>query len=139
MCPQQKIIMFCKGSTELRRCKNYVFFLPVNILTKLHTGFLAARHTTLYLDYNSINEKEVILLVFKLCEHLHKCHSNLILNKAKCIDSLIAINSLSLVAFPVYGNAMNKGKEAKLKLFIAISIRESVHLALLRIKFEWDL
>ena len=75
-----------------------------------------------------------MLIVFKSCKHLHKCHSNLILNKAKCIDSLIAINSLSLAAFPVYGNAMNKGKVAKLKLFIAI--RESIHFALLRIKFE---
>ena len=54
-----------------------------------------------------------------------------------CIDSLIAINSLSLAAFPVYGNAMNKGKAAKLKLFIAI--RESIHVALLRIKFMWYL
>ena len=50
-----------------------------------------------------------------------------------CIDSLIAINSLSLAAFPVYG----KGKAAKLKLFIAI--RESIHIALLRIKFVWHL
>ena len=72
-----------------------------------------------------------------MCEHLHKCHINLILNKAMCIDSLIAINSLSLAAFPVYGNAMNKGKAAKLKLFIAI--RESIHIALLRIKFMWHL
>ena len=72
-----------------------------------------------------------------MCEHLHKCHINLILNKAMCIDSLIAINSLSLVAFPVYGNAMNKGKAAKLKLFIAI--RESIHITLLRIKFMWHL
>ena len=56
-----------------------------------------------------------------------------------CIDSLIAINSLSLAAFPVYSNAMNKGKVAKLKLFIAI--RESIHrgIALLRIKFVWHL
>ena len=46
-----------------------------------------------------------------------------------CIDSLIAINSLSLAAFPVYGNAMNKGKAAKLKLFIAI--RESMNLYIL--------
>ena len=53
------------------------------------------------------------------------------------IDSLIAINSLSLAAFPVYGNATNKGKVAKLKLFIAI--RESIHIALLRIKFVWHL
>ena len=36
-----------------------------------------------------------------------------------CIDSLIAINSLSLAVFPVYCNATNKGKVAKLKLFIA--------------------
>ena len=50
-----------------------------------------------------------------MCEHLHKCHTNLILNKAMCIDSLIAINSLNLAAFPAYGNAMNKGKAAKLK------------------------
>ena len=69
-----------------------------------------------------------------MCEHLHKCHTNLILKKAKCIDSLIAINSLSLAAFPVYGNAMNKGKAAKLKLFIAI--RESIHFAFLRIKIN---
>ena len=54
-----------------------------------------------------------------------------------CIDSLIAINSLSLAAFPVHGNATNKGKVAKLKLFIAI--RESIHIALLRIKSVWHL
>ena len=54
-----------------------------------------------------------------------------------CIDSLIAINSLSLATFPVYGIAMNKGKAAKHKLFIAI--RESIHIALLRIKFVWNL
>ena len=67
----------------------------------------------------------MILLVFKSWDHLHKCHSNLIFNKTKCIDFLIAINSLSLAAFPVYSNAMNKGKAAKLTLFIAI--RKSIH------------
>ena len=72
-----------------------------------------------------------------MCEHLHKCHINLILNKAMCIDSLIVINSLSLAAFPVYSNATNKGKVAKLKLFI--TIRESIHIALLRINFMWHL
>ena len=72
-----------------------------------------------------------------MCEHLHKCHINLILNKAMCIDSLIVINSLSLAAFPVYSNATNKGKVAKLKLFI--TIRESIHIVLLRIKFMWHL
>ena len=72
-----------------------------------------------------------------MCEHLHKCHINLILNKAMCIDSLIVINNLSLAAFPVYSNATNKGKVAKLKLFI--TIRESIHIALLRIKFMWHL
>ena len=72
-----------------------------------------------------------------MCEHLHKCHINLILNKAMCIDSLIVINSLSLAALPVYSNATNKGKVAKLKLFI--TIRESIHIALLRIKFMWHL
>ena len=72
-----------------------------------------------------------------MCEHLYKCHINLILDKAMCIDSLIVINSLSLAAFPVYSNATNKGKVAKLKLFI--TIRESIHIALLRIKFLWHL
>ena len=72
-----------------------------------------------------------------MCEHLHKCHINLILNKAMCIDSLIVINSLSLAAFLVYNNATKKGKVAKLKLFI--TIRESIHIALLRIKFMWHL
>ena len=28
-----KIVLFHQGNTELRRCENYVFFLPVNILT----------------------------------------------------------------------------------------------------------
>ena len=49
------------------------------------------------------------------------------------VDSLIAINSLSLAACL----AMNKGQAAKLKLLIAI--RESIHVALLRIKFVWHL
>ena len=62
-----------------------------------------------------------------MCEHLHKCHINLILSKAMCIDSLLVINSLSLAAFPVYSNATNKGKVAKLKLFI--TNRESIHIA----------
>ena len=63
----------------------------------------------------------------------HKFNSH----EAMCIDSLIVINSLSLAVFPAYGNAMKKGKVAKLKLFIAI--RESIHIALLRIKFVWHL
>ena len=54
-----------------------------------------------------------------------------------CIDSLIAINSLSLAAFPVYNNAMNKGQATKVNLFNAI--RESIHIALLRNKFVWHL
>ena len=73
-----------------------------------------------------------------MCEHLHKCHTNLILNKAMCIDYLIAINnSLSLAAFPLFIALPYTGKAAKLKLFIAI--RESIHIALLRIKFVWHL
>ena len=54
-----------------------------------------------------------------------------------CIDSLIAINSLSLVAFPLSVALPYTGKTAKLKLFIAI--RESIHIALMRIKFVWHL
>ena len=60
-----------------------------------------------------------------MCEHL--IHNN------KAIDSLIAMNSLSLAAFPLFIALLYTGKAAKLKLFIAI--RESI--ALLRIKFEW--
>ena len=77
-----------------------------------------------------------MLLVFK-CEHLHKYHTNLILNKAMCINSLIAINSLSLAAFLMFIALPCTGKAAKLKLFIAI--RESIHITLLRIKFVWHL
>ena len=72
---------------------------------------------------------------------VYKCVSifitNLILNKAMCIDSLIAINSLSLATFPLFVALPYTGKAAKLKLFIAI--RESIHIALLRIKFVWHL
>ena len=67
-----------------------------------------------------------------MCEHLHKCHINLILNKAMYIDSPIAINSLSLAAFPLFIALPYIGKAAKLKLLIAI--RESIHIALLRIQ-----
>ena len=35
-----KFVLFHQGSTELRRCENCVFFLPVNILTGLRAGFL---------------------------------------------------------------------------------------------------
>ena len=55
--------------------------------------------------------------------------------KAMCIDSLIVINSLSLATFPLF--VLYTGKAAKLKLFI--TIRESIHIALLRIKFMWHL
>ena len=73
-----------------------------------------------------------MLLDFKSREYLHKRHSNLILNKAMCIDSLIAINSLSLAVFPLFITLLYTGKVAKLKLFI--DIRKSIHFALLRIK-----
>ena len=69
-----------------------------------------------------------MLLVFKCVSiFINTVPHKFILNKAMRIDSLIAIHSLSLTTFPVYGNAiyMNKGKAAKLKLFIAI--RESIY------------
>ena len=58
----------------------------------------------------------------------------LILKKAKFIDSLIAINSLSLATFPLFIALPYTEKVAKLKLFIAI--RESIHFAFLRIKIN---
>ena len=45
-----KIILFHKGSTELRRCENHIFFLPVNIFTVLRADFLATLHTTDSID-----------------------------------------------------------------------------------------
>ena len=41
-----KIVFFHQGSTELRRCENCVFFLPVNILTGV-TRWLLGPHDTL--------------------------------------------------------------------------------------------
>ena len=45
-----KIVLFHQGSTELRRCKNSIFVLLVNILTGVARRLLlAARHTTVVL------------------------------------------------------------------------------------------
>ena len=41
-----KLVLFHQGSTELRRCENCVFFLPVNILTGV-TRRLLGPHDTL--------------------------------------------------------------------------------------------
>ena len=41
-----KIVLFHQGSTELRRCENCVFFLPVNILMGV-TRRLLGLHDTL--------------------------------------------------------------------------------------------
>ena len=41
-----KIVLFHQGSTELQRCENCVFFLPVNILTGV-TRQLLGPHDTL--------------------------------------------------------------------------------------------
>ena len=74
-----------------------------------------------------------------MCPHtlFSQARSHLIFNKATCIDSLMAINSLSLATFPLFIALLYTGKAAKFKLFIAI--RESIHIALLRIKFVWHL
>ena len=40
-----KIILFHQGSTELRRCENCVFFLPVNILTGVACRLLGPHDT----------------------------------------------------------------------------------------------
>ena len=41
-----KVVLFHQGSTELRRCENCVFFIPVNILTGV-TRRLLGPHDTL--------------------------------------------------------------------------------------------
>ena len=40
-----KIVLFHHGSTELRRCENCVFFLPVNILTGVALRLLGPHDT----------------------------------------------------------------------------------------------
>ena len=40
-----KIVLFHQGSTELRRCKNRVFVLPVNILTGVVRQLLGPHDT----------------------------------------------------------------------------------------------
>ena len=40
-----KIVLFHQGSTELRRCENCVFFLPVNILTGVACRLLGPHDT----------------------------------------------------------------------------------------------
>ena len=40
-----KIVLFHQGSTELRRCENCIFFLPVNILTGVARQFLGPHDT----------------------------------------------------------------------------------------------
>ena len=40
-----KIVLFHQGSTELRRCENCVFFLPVNILTGVARRLLGPHDT----------------------------------------------------------------------------------------------
>ena len=40
-----KIVVFHQGSTELRRCENYVFLLPVNILTRVAHRILGLHDT----------------------------------------------------------------------------------------------
>ena len=44
-CPRKKIVLFHQGSTELRRCENCVFFLPVNILTGVARRLLGPHDT----------------------------------------------------------------------------------------------
>ena len=40
-----KIVLFHQGSTELRRCENCVFFLPVNILMGVARRILGPHNT----------------------------------------------------------------------------------------------
>ena len=40
-----KFVLFYQGSTELRRCENCVFVLPVNILTGVARRFLGPHDT----------------------------------------------------------------------------------------------
>ena len=46
----EKIVLIHQVSTELRRCENFVFFLPVNILTGVRRRLLGPHDTTVCLD-----------------------------------------------------------------------------------------
>ena len=66
-----KIVLFHQGSTELRRCENCIFFLPVNILTGV-TRRLLGPHDTLpcvliyFCMRSAINTKKCIFKIFKI-------------------------------------------------------------------------
>ena len=66
-----KIVLFHQGSTELRRCENCVFFLPVNILTGV-TRRLLGPHDTLpcVLIHSFYHIKRILSKVERCCTAL---------------------------------------------------------------------
>ena len=58
-----KIVLFHQGSTELRRCENCVFVLPVNILTGVARRLLGPHDIPCVLipdELNTAREEEMI-------------------------------------------------------------------------------
>ena len=54
-----KIVLFHQGSTELRRCENCVFFLPVNILTGVTRRLLGPHDTLPCVLIDGINNRKI--------------------------------------------------------------------------------
>ena len=77
-----------------------------------------------------------VFLQAQLCVYNsnNNCLRLVSLGKITFLDSLIAINSLSLATFLLFIALPYTGKAAKLKLFIAT--RESIHFAFLRMKIN---
>ena len=92
MSPQQKSSWFHQGSTELRRCENIVFVLPVNILMGVARQLIGPHDilpcvlmmcTTVFVFkklYNMMSEKWCSKMgLFALCLLLPGCGKNVFL------------------------------------------------------------
>ena len=55
-----KTVLFHQGSTELRRCENCVFFLPVNILTGVERRLLGPHDTLPCVLIHSHNQNDLL-------------------------------------------------------------------------------
>ena len=68
-----KIVLFHQGSTELRRCENCVFFLPVNILTGVTRRLLGPHDTLPCVLITQSIYKGCIYWLYALADFAYKC------------------------------------------------------------------
>ena len=62
-----KLVLFHQGSTELRRCENYVFVLPVNILTGVARRLLGPHNTLLCVLICVMKHIDILLIAIYCC------------------------------------------------------------------------